>query len=242
MNTGRAVLGVAFVGVGALVLLEQQGVLSAGQVIGDWWPALLLVIAALDLVARPPRVVSATVMGLVGVVLLGVTTDLVDASVWEVGWPVALVAFGLWLLLRRPPAAGGVGSLEETVDVVAVFSGRRVVPTGPHFRGGTATAVFGGAEIDLTNVAIVGEALLDAVALFGGVDITVPVGWRVVLDGPAVFGGHESHVPAPAEPDAPILRVRATAIFGGVEVKPGANLTVLPPATAATSAGTSNTR
>lgn len=228
MNTGRAVLGVGFVGVGVVVLLDQLDVLDAGRVLGDWWPVLLLVAAALDLVARPPRRASAAVLGLIGIVLLGVTTGVVDASVWEVAWPVGLVGLGLWLLLRRPSAVGRDATRDETIDVVAVFSGRRVAAIAPRFRGGTATAVFGGVEVDLTRATLEGEAILDAVALFGGVDVEVPPGWRVVLDGPAIFGGNDSHVPPPTDPDAPTLRVRATAIFGGVDVKLGAGVAGAP--------------
>ncbi len=222
MNTGRAVVGTGFLGVGVLLLFEQQDVLDAGEVIADWWPVLFLVAALLDLVTRPPRYASATVLGLVGFVLLGVTTDVVGASVWEVAWPVALVGLGLWLLLRRPATVDRDVTPEETVDVVALFSGRRVVPAGPRFRGGTTTALFGGVDVDLTEAVVEGEAVLDAVAIFGGVEVHVPLGWRVVVDGPAIFGGHENHVPPPTRADAPTLRVRATAIFGGVDVKLGA--------------------
>lgn len=222
MNTGRAVLGTAFVGIGGLVLLDQADVLDAGAVIGDWWPVLLLLGALLDLVSRPPRFVSAIVLGGLGLVLLGITTEVVDASVWELVWPVVLVGVGLWLLVRRPATlTGRTASPDERIDAVAVFSGRRVVNTAPRFRGGSATAVFGGVEVDLTGATIEGEAVLDAVALFGGVDVAVPHGWRVVVDGPAIFGGNDSHVPPPFEDDAPTLHVRGTAIFGGVDVKLG---------------------
>ena len=57
--------------------------------------------------------------------------------------------------------------------------------------------------------------------MFGGVDVVVPEGWRVALDGTPIFGGCEDktggdgHVTA----DAPVLRVHATAIMGGVDVK-----------------------
>ncbi len=157
--------------------------------------------------------------------LLGITTDVVGPSVWAIVWPIGIVGIGLWLLLRRPVGIGTAYAPDETIDVTVLFSGRRAVSTAPRFRGGSATAVFGGAEIDLSGAAIEGEALLDAVALFGSVEVEVPLGWRVVLDGPALFGGHESHVPPPRDPDAPTLRVRATAIFGGVEVRLGRAVT-----------------
>lgn len=226
MNTGRALAGATFVAIGGLALLDRAEVLDAGRVIADWWPVLLLLGALLDLVARPPRVAGAIVLGGLGVVLLGITTDVVDASVWELVWPLGLVALGVWLLVRRPASRpGNTASPDERIDTVAVFSGRRVVNTAPRFRGGSATAVFGGVEVDLTGATIDEVAVLDAVALFGGIDVEVPPGWRVVVDGPVVFGGHESHVPPPTQDGAPTLHVRGTAIFGGIDVKARASPT-----------------
>lgn len=232
MDTGRAVLGVALVGIGGLVLLDQQEVLDAGAIVSDWWPVLVLVAAGLDLLRRPPRVVSATVLGIIGLALLGVTTGVLGTSVWEVVWPLGFVALGVWLLVRRPGASARDATRDEQVDVVAVFSGRRLAATAPRFRGGSVTAVFGGVEVDLTSATIDGEAVLDAVALFGSVDVVVPLGWRVLIDGPAIFGGHESHVPPPSDPEAPTLRVRATAIFGGIDVKSPSSVPMQRPAAA----------
>lgn len=235
MDTGRALVGTSLVAVGGLLLLDQAGAVDAGDVLSTWWPVVFLVAATLDLLARPARPVSATVFALLGLALLSNTTGVLDASVWSLVWPTAILLLGLWLLFRRPmvgspsgAAAGGstglavggeVRSVAPDIEATAFFSGRRVVNTGQPFRRGSATALFGGVEIDLSGAVIDGEASLDLVAMFGGVDVTVPLGWRVILDGPAIFGGHESHVPAPSDPDAPTLRVRATAVFGGVDVK-----------------------
>lgn len=223
MNTGRAVIGIGFVTLGTLLLLDRAGVLDAGGVIADWWPTVFLVAAGLELLARPRRPIGTTVFAVIGLLLLGGTTGLLTASVWGIVWPVVIIAVGLWLLLRRTPVGRGWPDShgDDVVDATVLFSGRRIVSTAASFRGGSATAVFGGIELDLTGAEIAGTAELEAVALFGGVDIQVPAGWRVVVDGPAIFGGHENNVPAPSDPDAPILRVAATAIFGGVEVKIG---------------------
>lgn len=223
MNTGRAVIGIGFVALGTLLLLDRGGVIDAGGVIADWWPVVFLVAAALELLARPRRPIGATVFAVIGLLLLGGTTGVLTASVWGVVWPVVIIGLGLWLLFRRTPARGRwPGSTgDDVIDATVLFSGRRIVSTSRAFRGGSATAIFGGIEIDLTGADIDGTAEVEAVALFGGVDIQVPAGWRVVVDGPAIFGGHENNVPAPHDPDAPVLRVAATAIFGGVEVKIG---------------------
>lgn len=217
MNTGRALLGTAFVSLGAVFLLDQAGVVDSGELIASWWPAILLVAAVLDLLARPARVISAGVFGALGIVLLGITTGVFDASVWSLVWPSAVILLGVWLIFRRGPAAG-TRTQGESFDAVAVFSGRQITSTGRPFRSGSATAIFGGVEVDLTGAQLEPDAVLDAVALFGGVEVHVPAGWRILMDGPAIFGGNENKVPPPTDPDAPTLRVRATAIFGGVEV------------------------
>ena len=49
----------------------------------------------------------------------------------------------------------------------------------------------------------------------------VPEGWRVTMSGLPIFGGYEdkTHGDGSLPPDAPVLKVGATAVFGGVTVK-----------------------
>ena len=84
----------------------------------------------------------------------------------------------------------------------------------------TAFALFGGVELDLTRASFAGpEAEFTAVAVMGGVDITVPEGITVQVDGVGVFGGFDQQAEGPGEPGAPVLRIKGVAFFGGVSVK-----------------------
>lgn len=83
-------------------------------------------------------------------------------------------------------------------------------------------AVFGGAELDFREADLPArEITVSAVAVFGGVSITVPPEMRVIDTGSAVMGGREiaGESAASAAPDAPVLRITGTCVFGGVEVK-----------------------
>ena len=52
--------------------------------------------------------------------------------------------------------------------------------------------------------------------------MTVPPGWRVEMNGPAIFGGYDNGAARQSlGPDAPVLSVRVLALFGAVEVKLG---------------------
>jgi hypothetical protein len=91
-----------------------------------------------------------------------------------------------------------------------------------------AVAFMGGVELDLR------EAILDprqteisALAVMGGVVVTVPPNVRLESDGFAFMGGFEDQLkqPASGDPNAPVVRITGFALMGGVEVRvlePGA--------------------
>ena len=60
------------------------------------------------------------------------------------------------------------------------------------------SAVFGGATLDLVGD-IDRDASVDALALFSGVDVVVPHGWRVAIDGTPIFGGFQDKTENDAE-------------------------------------------
>jgi predicted membrane protein len=101
-----------------------------------------------------------------------------------------------------------------------MFGATKIKDRSEHLKHADVSAIFGGATLDLREAHIDEEATVDALALFGGVDVLVPQGWRVALGGTPILGGCEDKTEAvELASDAPVLNVNATAIFGGVGVK-----------------------
>jgi hypothetical protein len=121
------------------------------------------------------------------------------------------------------PAAGG--ELEHSYHagpIVAVFGGATRKGRWRVPRVSTVVTVFGGADIDLRDAILPGrEITITAVAVFGGMTITVPPEMRVMDSGVAVFGGRDvsSDMPESDAPGAPVLRVKGACVFGGIAVK-----------------------
>ena len=119
--------------------------------------------------------------------------------------------------VRLAPACGVDSS---SSSVVAIFGGATrkgewVMPAQL-----TAFAMFGGIELDLTQSTFAqAESEIIAVAVMGGIEITVPEGLAVHVDGMGIFGGFDQKAEGPGQPGAPVLRVKGAALFGGVEVK-----------------------
>ena len=84
-----------------------------------------------------------------------------------------------------------------------------------------ALAIMGGVGLDLRNATIDSDELvITAIAVMGGVDVTVPEGVDVQLSGFAVMGGNDHHPgTAPVRPGTPTVYVRAFSLMGGVDVK-----------------------
>lgn len=85
----------------------------------------------------------------------------------------------------------------------------------------TAVAVMGGVELDLRKAELdAPEVEIIAIAVMGGIEIVVPEGVDVELSGLAFMGGKEENVAdVPTLPGAPLVRVRAFAFMGGIEVR-----------------------
>jgi Domain of unknown function (DUF1707)/Cell wall-active antibiotics response 4TMS YvqF len=84
-----------------------------------------------------------------------------------------------------------------------------------------AIALMGGVDLDLRDATIEGDELvITAVALMGGINVIVPEGIEVDLGGFALMGAND-HRPgtAPVRPGTPVVRVRAFALMGGIDVK-----------------------
>ena len=125
------------------------------------------------------------------------------------------MAIGLWLLIGRTRRRVLRG---DQVRALAVFGSAEQAYIG-EIGGGSATALFGGADIDLRQASLGPEgATLDLTVAFGGIEIIVPQGWRVEISGLPLFGVWENKTRPPQDPAAPRLRLNCFILFGGAEV------------------------
>lgn len=218
MNLARALVGTVMVTLGVVLVLGAADVVDSGEVISQWWPAVLIVGGVLQFATNPRHWLGPLVVGGIGIVLLLDTTDAISSDTWPVAWAVLLIVAGVAVLASSRFSAPRRNSTDR-VNAFAAFSGNKVVSHSKRFEGGTLGAVFGGTELDLRDAELAPGASLDVFAAFGGAEIRVPDGWRVETHGLPLFGGFENVTAGEGGPDAPLLDVSATVLFGGLEVK-----------------------
>jgi class 3 adenylate cyclase len=104
---------------------------------------------------------------------------------------------------------------------VAVMSGATAKGRWRIHSRTTAVAVMGGCDLDLRQAEIDGpEVVITAVAFWGGINIIVPEGFDVELEGFSFMGGRNLKLRnVPLIPGSPRIRVRGFAIMGGIDVR-----------------------
>jgi predicted membrane protein len=215
-----------------LLLLHQNDILR-WQDVWRLWP-MLLVIAGFARLGQyaPHSKLTGGLMIAAGAVLELSEFHLIPYTIREL-WPLGIIALGLVLLWQnlqpRPPEVGEPEVEQERrfsfgasiPHNFAIFGGGERRISAPDFTHAELTAIFGGYKLDLRKSTIKGtSAMIDATAIFGGIEIVVPDSWNVIVRGVGIFGGYgdETHHPSASEP-APELIVQGVAMFGGVAIK-----------------------
>jgi predicted membrane protein len=235
---GFAVVLIVF---GVALFLDNMGVYAIRE-LWQFWPLFICVPGIQHLITS--KTWSGRVWG--GVMLIGGalwTAENIGILHWPMGaiWSLFLIGVGFMLLVQAVerqslqaanPEAGMPGDAfmeatdnhEDFVKDVVIFSGHKRRIRSSNFHGGEIVAFFGGVEMDLRG-AIPDQSqnmVIDAVAVFGGINIKIPDTWRVVMRGTGVFGGYEDKTipPTPAAGvTVPTLILTGSAVFGGVSIE-----------------------
>lgn len=230
--TPRLLLGLALIFFGAVFMLERLGYIEDAEDLIDFWPSIL-VLVGLGKLFWPGSIsgrITGFLLAFVGVWLITYHLYLNEQIDWNPGnpwdfWPLILVLVGLRILGqgifgRRPAPDDG----SSTVNGMAVLGGSRRTSHSEDFRGGDLVAFMGGCEVDLRQARIASPpAVIDAFAMWGGIEIRVPRDWRVVTQGVPFLGGYEDKTlggdDEPTSGPRQELVVKGFAIMGGVEIK-----------------------
>lgn len=220
----RLIIGLSILAAGLLWTLDNLEFLESER-ITKWWPVVVIAVGVVRFLDPTAGKVASVAITFVGTGLLLDTMDVWDFDPSDF-IPLLIAFIGAKLVLdvfrRRAAAANSGGaSPDAVVHAFAFMSGVGRRSVAPDFRGGDANAIMGGVELDLREASMAeGEAaVIDTFAFWGGVEIRVPEGWRVVSEVMPLMGAYEDHSTGKNASSGPVLIVRGVAIMGAVEVK-----------------------
>jgi predicted membrane protein len=241
-NSGRVWSGFLIVIIGFAFLLNNMGLNIPRWIFS--WSNFLIVLGVFIGVRRNFKGVAWLILILIGA--YNTLNDIpgLDINLSKYALGLGLVIVGGFLIFR-PKDTGLLGKKRKNkgknkadfdfgtatddktannndiIDVMAVFGGSNQTVYSKNFQGGDITAVFGGADIIMTQADFPETVSLDVTAVFGGIKLIVPQNWAIKSNVTALFGSVEdkrSHLMPVAEMTKTLI-LDGTALFGGIEIK-----------------------
>ena len=220
----RAFFGVTIVALGGVLLLRNLEIIkfdSWNVFWGTVWAAGL-VLAGLVTIASSRKLLTRA-WGLL-LMAAGVSIGLnaygvIDVSIWKLFWPVVLIAVGLMMVFSIGSANRKRAEESSTDDneKVAIFYGEQSRVRGD-YTGGSATAIFGGVDLDLRQANIKDGAIIDVFTFCGGININLPDDVIVKNEVRGVLGGSDDKTMS--KPSAKkTIYLRGECVLGGLEIK-----------------------
>lgn len=218
-DSGKLFLGVVVLLLGIAILLEKLKIFNFDfwNFLWKLWPLILVGVGVNKILSK--NVVSGMIISVIG--LLFLISTVFSFNIFSYFWPIVLIGVGLSIIFNNDENNRGSchTSTEERLNDSAIFWGTEKRLESSDFTGGRIDVVFGGYDLDLSDVKIAkGGAKLEVNAIFGGVDIVAPRDCRVITSGGGIFGSWESNLKS-RDVKEPVLEISGSAVFGGVEIK-----------------------
>lgn len=225
-NVRNVLWGIVLIAVGVIIALHAFGVADINIFFDGWWTLFIIVPCTVGLFTEHEK--TGNLIGiLIGVFLLLCCRGILGFDMlWKLAVPVIIIVIGLKLILGSIFANKSAEVMQklkengtELKSGAAVFSGNNMDFTGEVFDGAELNAVFGGVKCDLRNAVINKDCVINACAVFGGIEIFVPDSINVKINSNSIFGGVSDKKHNNSKDNAYTLYVNATCIFGGTEIK-----------------------
>jgi hypothetical protein len=226
-NPERMGVGLIVTGVGVVFLLDSLKLLSLSAAL-PFWPVVLIALGMVKLAYS--RQSGGGIWGVMlmaaGGVLLATHFGWLEVS-WRALWPLIVVGVGLSVVFKgMRGSASGSGRrnapnviTDEEICLSLFMSGAESRVLSPAFKGGVVSLLMSGAELDLREAKLQGQARLMVDVMLGGLELRVPQGWQVVVQGDQFMGGIENKTAPAFDANPPQLIIDGRVMMGGIEVK-----------------------
>lgn len=214
----KNISGVIIIAVGAVLLLSSLKIFDIGNILADYWPLLIVLGAAVIFTNDYRSWPVAAFVASLGVLFQLRELTIIDVQPWSIIWPLIIIFVGVSLLFGRSYTGKRV-SKSERDDVSAIMAGTSVVNHSKSFKQSNATAIMGGARLDLREVTFEKEALIEVFSFWGGIEIVVPENVVIRNQVNNIMAGTEDKTKQKVEKNAPVLTVAGTLIMAGVSIR-----------------------
>ena len=220
-NLNKIVLGLLFVIIGVVVLLNSLEVTNINFFFKGWWTLFIIVPSLIGIFNDEDK--TGNIIGLViGVSLLLMVRDVLSFDLLvKLLLPLVLIIIGLNIIFKETitrKISEKVSEKNENLEQITATFGEQKIKVEKKFLGSNIDSVFGNVSLDLREATFDNETVIKASAIFGGITIRLPKGVSVQIKSTPIFGSVNNNYSRDKNSDK-VIYIEAFALFGGVNIK-----------------------
>ena len=222
---GKILWGIILIAAGVLFALNALDITDIDLFFDGWWTLFIIVPSVIGIFTEKDK--TGSFIGLaIGVFFLLSAQEVISFELTaKLIIPIIIIIVGIKLIFgslfdkKTNELANKFKDNKSSKSGVAAFSGQKLDYSGEKFDGVKLDAIFGGKECDLRQATITEDCLINASAIFGGIDIFVPDGVNVKINSTSIFGGISDKKKGNSNANNITVFVNGTCLFGGIDIK-----------------------
>lgn len=223
---GNVLWGIVLIMVGVIFGLNAVGLTDINIFFRGWWTLFIIVPSFIELFRSTNKMWS-IIWLVIGIVLLLCAQNILSFRlIGKLIFPFILVMIGLSIIFKdtvNKKVTEKIRNLNsnkgEFDEFCATFGSQQSDFSGQEFKGANLDAVFGSVELDISKAIIKNDQVINANAIFGGIEIRVPTGVNIKVKSTPIFGGVSNKAKTDYNESSPTIYINGVAMFGGVEIK-----------------------
>ena len=226
-KTSNLIWGLLFILIGLSIGLNTLDIVSFNIFFDGWWALIIIIPCLIGLINNEDK--TGDIIGLlIGVAFLLNAQGIISFDIiWKLAAPLILVIIGLSIILegnkdsKTNVVIKKINSNDnEKTSVCSTFSSQNIKLNKEKINNLELNAIFGGIEYDLRNGVIKEDIVINATAIFGGIDIIVPDDVNVKIKSTSIFGGASNKKQLMDDKEKKhTIYINASCVFGGVDIK-----------------------
>lgn len=214
-NLGKYVWGLAFVLLGLLLLCNSFDLFHFTIFFKGWWTLFIIIPALIDLITKEEKLSSSFFLVL-GLALFCASNDYIGyGDVFTIFLCLAFILMGLKIMFRsdKPTKFKRSASLPNYTGIFGACEEK----CNTDYKGGSAMAIFGGVDLDLTDVKLKDDIHIDVFCMFGEITLKTDGNIEIISSTFNVFGGTENKNKSKSKGKK--IYIDGFCMFGGIEIK-----------------------
>ena len=188
-----------------------------------WWTLFIIIPCFISMISTGIQIGNVIGIGVGLILLLRSQNVLSSSTTSKVMVPAIFFLIGIAIIFRSFKPHNSItdsnSKAPKNENATAIFGGAEPNFIGQEFKGLNSSAIFGGVDLILKSSVINEDCEINCTAIFGGIDIVLPSNVKCKLINTSILGGVDNKFVSSTDPNAPIVTINATCIFGGLEIK-----------------------